>query len=57
VEWEKSEGKVYAVLFNKIVEIYSAEKDGEGAVSRHVFDIHVTSMAFIGKSDLVVSDI
>ena len=57
VKWEASEGKIYGVLYNKMLEIYSVGSEDNEPVSTCIFDVLVSSFDFIGESSVVVSDI
>lgn len=55
VKWEPSEGKVFVILFNKMIEIYDLSKSDENGkaedkpCSRVILDFNATSFDFIGK--------
>lgn len=57
VLWEASKGTVYAVLYNKMVEVFSVHSEKEDEpITQTIFDSQVNSMAFISATSLVVSD-
>lgn len=47
-QWEPTKGRLYAVLFSRVLEIYTVEE--EEPVHSMTFDSHQTSIAFIGQS-------
>jgi WD40 repeat protein len=57
VQWEPTKGMMYAVLFNRMLEIYNVEaaKDGEPLHSIS-FDSNQTSFDFITATDILVGD-
>ena len=52
--WEPTKGTQYAVLFSRILEVYSVEEDE--AVHSVTFDTNQTSFTYLGESTLVLSD-
>jgi len=52
--WEPQEGKLYAVLFTRILEVYSVEEDDP--LHAITFDTNQTSFTWLGSSQIVVSD-
>jgi WD40 repeat protein len=59
VQWEPSQGEMFAVIFNNLVEVYNVndEQGAEKACSTAVFDVQLTSLAFISQNSIIVSDI
>jgi WD40 repeat protein len=57
VRWEPTEGKMYAVLFGRLLEVFTVEDDGDTPVHSVKFDSAQTSFAFISATSLVVSDL
>ena len=57
VKWEPSASEIYAVLYNRMIEIYnpSVTKDDKPCASA-IFDSTVVCFDFISSSSLVVSD-
>ena len=54
VIWEPTQGNLYAVLFSRILEVYSVdEDDARYSIS---FDTNQTSVTFLNGQQLVVSD-
>lgn len=52
VKWEPSDGKYFAILFNKMIEIYDLSKNESAEdkpCSRVILDFNATSFDFIGK--------
>jgi hypothetical protein len=58
VQWEHSKSSCYAVLYNRMLEVYNlADPNGsDQACSTAIFDNQVCSMDFIGETTIVVSD-
>jgi hypothetical protein len=54
VKWEPVDGKMYAVLLSRVLEIYSV--NSEEALHSISFDSTQTGFDFIAKSSIVVSD-
>jgi len=54
VMWEPTKGTQYAVLFSRVLEIYSV--DEEEPLHSVTFDTNQTSFTYVGESLLVVSD-
>ena len=54
VMWEPTEGKLYAVLFTRLIEIYSVEADEP--LHTLTFDTSQTSFTFLGSSQIVCAD-
>ena len=57
VKWEPSASEIYAVLYNRMIEIYnpSVTKDDKPCASA-IFDSTVVCFDFISSTSLVVSD-
>lgn len=57
VKWEPSKGLSYAVLFNRMLEIYNIESDKDGQASHSItFDSNQTSFDFLSPKEILVSD-
>ena len=57
VKWEPSKGLSYAVLFNRMLEIYNVESDKDGQASHSItFDSNQTSFDFLSPNEILVSD-
>lgn len=56
VRWEPTEGKMYAVLFGRLLEVYTVDDEGDAPVHSVKFDCAQTGFAFISSTSLVVSD-
>lgn len=54
IMWEPTKGKQYAVLFNRVLEVYSVNEDEP--VHAVTFDTNQTSFTYVGETQLVVSD-
>ena len=54
VMWEPTQGKQYAVLFSRLLEVYSV--DEEEPVHSVTFDTNQTSFTYVGRTQIVVSD-
>ena len=54
VMWEPTQGKQYAVLFSRLLEVYSV--DEEEPVHSVTFDTNQTSFTYVGQTQIVVSD-
>lgn len=58
VQWEPSKGQKFAILYNNLLEVYNVD-DATGAdkpCSLAVYDIQLTSLAFVSDDSLVLSD-
>lgn len=57
VRWEPSKGMNYAVLFNRLLEIYNVESDKNGEPNHSIsFDSNQTSFDFLSPNEILVSD-
>ena len=58
VKWEPSKGEIYAVLYNRMIEIYNPSNttNGDRPCASAIFDNTVVSFDYISASSLVVSD-
>lgn len=54
IKWEPTKGKIYVVLFDRLLEVYSVEKDG--LIHSATFDEQQTSFDFISDNEIVISD-
>ena len=54
IRWEPTEGKIFAILFSRMLEVYSVE-DNE-AMHQISFDTNQTGFDFVSPTELVVSD-
>ena len=54
IMWEPTRGKQYAVLFSRLLEVYSV--DADEPIHSVTFDTNQTSFTYVGYSQLVVSD-
>ena len=54
IMWEPTRGKQYAVLFSRVLEVYSVNEDEP--VHSVTFDTNQTSFTYVGETQLVVSD-
>jgi hypothetical protein len=54
VKWEPKFGKIYAILFRKMLEVYAVED--EKACTTAVFDVIATSFDFIGANQICVAN-
>lgn len=52
--WEPQRGTVYAVLFSRVLEVYTID-DAE-PVHSVAFDTNQTSFTFVGETQLITSD-
>ena len=52
--WEPTLGQFYAVLFSRVLEVYSVEEDDP--IHSVTFDTNQTSFTFLGREQLIVSD-
>jgi len=58
IKWEPSEGKMYAILYRRMVEVFNVEDEtgGEFPCSHSIFDTIASSFDFIGPQQLCISD-
>lgn len=56
VKWEPSKGEIYAVLFNKMIQVYDISKSDEPS-SQVIFDSNVTGFDFIGEDKIAIGDV
>jgi hypothetical protein len=58
IKWEPSEGKMYAILYRRMIEVFNVEDDngGETPCSYSLFETVASSFDFIGPNQLCVSD-
>jgi len=58
VKWEPSNAVIYAVLYNRMIEIYnpSNTSNGDKPCASAIFDVTAVSFDFISSTSLVVSD-
>ena len=54
IRWEPSEGKIFAILFSRMLEIYTVEDND--AIHQVSFDTNQTSFDFVSATEIVVSD-
>ena len=54
VKWEPKEGKIYAILYKKMLEVFNVED--EKACSTAIFDVISTSFDFIGTNQICVAN-
>ena len=59
VLWEPSQGQLFCILFNNLLEVFNVNDESAADLpcSFSVFDIQLTSVAFIGVDSLVASDV
>mmetsp|Transcript_2922 Transcript_2922/g.4960 ORF Transcript_2922/g.4960 Transcript_2922/m.4960 type:complete len:120 (+) Transcript_2922:658-1017(+) len=62
VKWERASGQLYAILYNRMLEVYNltdetGEQGQEEACSTCVFEVLVQSFDFVGRSEIVVADV
>jgi len=55
IKWEPTDGQIYAVLYNKRVELYSVTH-GEKPICHVEFECQQTSLDFISNDELIVGD-
>ena len=54
--WDPVNGLLYAVLFGRLLEVYSVEDDGDTPLHSASFDTQQTSFDFLSGTSLIVSD-